>query len=242
MRVYLGSCSRPDLRHARQTAPSHVFGHCWTPQHRGFEHVPYIVDNGVYVAHKNGEEWHADPWLDLLDELGKKTYQPDFIILPDGFNDAEKTIEQHRKYAHEVLDRGLVPAFVLQPGLDTRMQIRLADRLGAKFVFVGGADRFQKAHGPSIVEFAHSIGLKVHFGSGRGEDGLAWAYRVGADSTDTSSVAQNQYWHYLEKLEEATLKGGPVKKPHRQSGVGDFVAATDGGFTNDADKRKGAER
>lgn len=185
MRVYLGKCSRADLRKARQTAPSHVYGHCWRPQAKGLETVPYFIDNGAFTS-----EFDPDAWVGMLDELADHTYQPDFVVLPDEMNDAEATVERHRRYAPEVIDRRLPAAFVCQPGLPVEQQVTLADRLGAEFVFVGGADAWQRAFGPEVVDVAADHGLKVHFGSARDENGLAWAYKVGADSADTSSVAQ----------------------------------------------------
>jgi len=59
MRVYLGSCSRDDLRTARQTAPSHVYGHCWRPKKRGLDTVPYFVDNGAFTGEFDSERWVA---------------------------------------------------------------------------------------------------------------------------------------------------------------------------------------
>lgn len=225
MRIYLGKCGRPDLRTARKTAPSHVFGHCWTPQNVGLETVPFFVDNGEFVANKNGEEWDSNEWLALLDRLSEYAYKPDFVVLPDGYNDAEETIARHRRWVPEVLDRGLDPAFVLQPGLDETMQINLASQLGAKFLFVGGATRWKRAMGTKIVEEAHARDLKVHIGNPSGEFGLKWAYEIGADSADTSSVTQSQAWHYLEHLEEATLNSGALKKDTRQ------VTLADGGLS-----------
>lgn len=212
MRIYLGKCGRPDLRKARQTAPSHVFGHCWTPQNVGLETVPFIVDNGAYVAAQNDEPWDVDEWLSLLDRLSEFSYKPDFVVLPDGYNDAERTVEKHRKYASEVLNRGLTPAAVIQPGMDEETQIQLADRLGADFLFVGGANRWKRAYGEEIVELAHDLGLKVHIGNPGGESGLKWSYQIGADSADTSTVTASQAWHYLEVLEDVTLSRGALKK------------------------------
>lgn len=222
MRIYLGKCGRSDLRKARQTAPSHVFGHCWTPQNVGLETVPFFVDNGEFVANKNDDEWSSGEWLDLLDRLSEFSYKPDFIVLPDAYDDAEATIQRHREWAGEVLKRGLDPAFVLQPGLPERMQIRLADQLSAKFVFVGGADRWTRALGPEIVELAHDRGLKVHIGSPPGgPNALAWSYRIGADSADTSSVTASQSWNWLENLEKASLNKGYLKKDSRQITLAD---------------------
>lgn len=231
MRLYHGSASNPSLRKARQAAPSHTHGHCLTPQNNRWQDVPFIVDNGEWIANKNGEQWNPDAWLEFLDELSTYAYKPDFVVLPDGYNDAEKTIEKHRKWAHEVLDRGLDPAPVLQPGLPIEMQAELARRLGADFVFVGGETRWKRAYGQEIVEQAHKRDLKVHIGNPSGKEGLTWAYKIGADSADTTSVVRDEKWGWLEKLEECTLSRGVLKKGSKQATL------TDGGqYTEMGDK------
>lgn len=215
MRIYLGGISRPELKKAHQLAPSHVFGATWTPSDRRLQGIPYFVDNGAFTG-----SFDPDEWIPLLDDLAGYNYQPDFVVLPDGYNDAEKTLERHRKWAPEVIDRGLRPAAVLQPGLPVSTQVTLADRIGAEFVFVGGENRWKRAHAHEIVEEARDHGLGVHIGNPGGEDGFVWAYRIGADSADTSTVGQNGYWHYLERLEEVTKdhsKGGVLKNGKQSS-------------------------
>ena len=218
MRVYMGGTNRSRLRKARQLAPSHVFGVTWTPTDRRLNDIPFFVDNGAYTS-----SFDPDEWVALLDKLENYSYGPDFVVLPDVYNDAEGTIQRHRKWASEVLDRGLPPAAVIQPGMDIETQVRLIDRMGVDFVFVGGETRWKRAYGREIVEEAHARGLSVHIGRPDGEEGLPWAYKIGADSADTSTMDQNGYWHYLEKLEEATddySSRGSLKKDTRQSTLG----------------------
>jgi len=105
---------------------------------------------------------------------------------------------------------------------------RLSD-IPSSFLFVGGETRWKRAHGREIVETAHEHNLTVHIGRPDGEDGLPWAYKIGADSADTSTIDQNGYWHYLERLEAVTedrSKGESHKKGTRQSQL-----VTDGGTT-----------
>lgn len=213
----MGGTSRPKLRKARQKAPSHVFGATWTPSDQRLNEIPFFVDNGAFTS-----SFDPDEWIPLLDQLEDYSYGPDFVVLPDVYNDAEGTIERHRKYAPEVLGRGLPPAAVVQPGMDVATQIRLADSIGAKFVFVGGETRWKRGHGYEIVEEAHDRDIAVHIGRPDGEEGLPWAYKIGADSADTSTIDQNGYWHYLEALEEVTedhSSRGSRKKGHRQQTV-----------------------
>lgn len=206
MRIYMGGTNRSRLRKARQLAPSHVFGTTWTPADQRLSDVPFFVDNGAFTS-----SFDLDEWTTLLDDLVQYNYSPDFVVLPDEYNDAAGTIERHREHAHEVIDRGLPPAAVIQPGMSIQTQIRLADEIGAEFAFVGGETRWKRAHGHEIVREAHDRDLAVHIGRPDGEDGLPWAYNIGADSADTSTIDQNGYWHYLERLEDVT-------EPHSSRG------------------------
>ncbi|WP_455448588.1 hypothetical protein [Natrinema thermotolerans] len=228
MRIYMGGTTRPKLRKARQLAPSHCFGVTWTPSDRRLNEIPFFVDNGAFTS-----SFDPDEWVDLLDKLEDYNYGPDFVVLPDEYNDAKGTMARHREWASEVLDRGLPPAAVIQPGMPVGTQVRLADKIGADFVFVGGATRWKRACGRDIVEEAHARDLAVHIGRPDGEDGLPWTYKIGADSADTSTIDQNGYWHYLERLEKVTQdhsKGdGPIKDT-RQSQL-----VTDGSGCNGRD-------
>ena len=219
--------TRPEMRKCHQIAPSHIFGGVWTPHDRSTPNeIPFIVDNGAYT-----KTFDPDEWTDLLDRLSEYNYEPDFVVLPDEYNDAEGTLERHRQYVSEVLDRHLTPAAVVQPGLPVDTQVSLADHIGAEFVFVGGQNRWKRARGQDIVEAAHERGLRVHIGNPGGEDGLTWAYKIRADSADTSTIFRNGYWHYLEQLEDITedhSKGGPLIKSKQSTFSDRFGTATDG--------------
>lgn len=206
MRLYHGASSPDCIRQCRQAAPSHVHGTCWTPYKMTPHEWPYFIDNGAFTGTFNPEEW-----LDLLDSIDEKMpHPPDFVVLPDELNDAEGTLAKHREWAHEVVDRGFRPAFVAQPGLPARQQVTLADGFGADVVFVGGECRWQRAHGQEIVDECHARGLQAHIGNPGGKDRLLWAFRAGFDSADTSSIVQNENYHWLEELE--ALNGESLKK------------------------------
>jgi hypothetical protein len=183
---------------------------------------PYFIDNGAF-----GGDFDRDEWVGLLDVVDEKMpHPPDFVVLPDVFNDAEETINRHRRHVLDVLDRGFGPAPVIQPGMPVETQIAIADGLGVETVFVGGECRWQRAHGAQIVAEAHDRGLRAHIGNPGSADGLVWAYRAGFDTVDTSSILQNQYFNWLEKLEETTteLSRGSLKKDSRQSGLTEVSA------------------
>lgn len=210
MRIYHGCSSPSPVRKCREAAPSYVHGACWTPAKMTPHDWPYIVDNGAFT-----DSFDRDEWLSLLDDVQERMpFPPDFVVLPDEFNDAEGTIERHREFISDVRERGLPAAPVLQPGMNISTQIALYDRLGVDTLFVGGEGRWQRAHGTEIVKTAHDYGLRVHIGNPGGKEEFLWWSKAGVDSIDTSSIVQNQYWHWLEALEG--LKEGVVKKGGRQ--------------------------
>jgi len=218
-RIYHGAPSPENLRRCRQAAPSYVHGACWTPAKMTPHGVPYFIDNGAFTS-----DFDRDEWLDLLDSVDQKMpHPPDFVVLPDEFNDAEKTIERHRVHVQDVLDRGFRPAPVIQPGMPVATQVAIADGMGADTVFVGGECRWQRSHGAEIVDEAHARDMAVHIGNPGSEDGLKWAARTGFDSVDTTSILQNQYFHWLEGLESMGGSSRGVLKNSKQSNLGEMV-------------------
>lgn len=215
MRLYHGCPSPENMRQARASAPSHVHGACWTPAKMTPHDWPYFIDNGAFT-----DSFDRSEWLDTLDETKEKMpLQPDFVVLPDAFNDAEKTFERHRDHLFDVWERDMTPAPVVQPGLDPTMQVGVYAGMGAETLFIGGEGRWQRAYGREIIEEAHDRDLRVHIGNPGGREKLLWWARAGVDSMDTSSILQNQYWHWLEDLEG--LRETPRKKAGRQTTLAD---------------------
>lgn len=220
MRLYMGDASTACLVKCRERAPSHTFGRVWTPEHRKFG-TPYLVDNGVYQAAMNDEQWDAAVWRELLDSVTEHPWPPDFVVLPDAYNDAAETIKRHREYVDDVLSRGFQPAAVIQPGMDEQTQVRLGSELGASVVFVGGDNTWKRAHGEGIVAAAHDRNMAVHIGNPGAPGGLAWAQRIGADSVDTASVVASEAYHHLDELQQSHSSRGSVKNPTRQQKLGE---------------------
>lgn len=214
MRVYMGDASDYALRKCRKRAPSHQFGRVWTPNHNR-PGGSYIVDNGAYTS-----SFDIDEWTPLLDKAEAHPWPPDFVVLPDVYGDAEGTLERHRQHVDAVLSRGLRPAAVMQPGLDESVQVRLADNIGADVIFVGGPNRWKRAHGEQIVTEAHDRGLAVHIGNPGVPGGLKWSLRIGVDSVDTSSIVGSEAWHHLNELEGHSNRG--ALKNGKQSKLGEM--------------------
>ncbi|WP_169316565.1 hypothetical protein [Natrinema gari] len=212
MRLYYTGASPDNLRKAREHAPSHTHGVGWTPQKMTPHDGPYFVDNGAYT-----DSFDAEKWLETVEQsLLEMPTVPDFIVLPDVYGDAGATIDRHREWLYDrplpLRSGELARYWVLQPGRPLAEQFDAIE--GCQGVFVGGPKRWKRAHGEQIVAEARGRDLRAHVGNPGGADGLVWAYRTGFDSCDTTTIFQNGYWHYLEKLEEVTEEtGSPDPEP-----------------------------
>lgn len=220
MRLYYTGASPDNLRRARQHAPSHTHGYGWTPQKMTPHDGPYFLDNAAYTGAFDPEDYY-----ETIDHaLREMPTAPDFFVLPDVYGDAAGTIERHRDWLyHRRLPVGsgeVMRYWVLQPGRPLTEQFEAIE--GCQGVFVGGPRRWKRAYGHKIVSEAEARGLRTHVGNPGGADGLVWAYRVGFDSCDTTSVFQNGYWHYLTRLEDATEEtgsGSPRDRPDEQAAL-----------------------
>jgi hypothetical protein len=182
----------------------------WTPQKMTktglASETNYALDNGAFGDHFDGELWVA-----TLDEaLTEMPTEPDFVVLPDVPGDARATIDLHREWLYDrplpLRSGEIMRYWVIQPGLPIKIQFEAIE--GCQGVFVGGSKRWLRAHGDQIVAEAQERDLRTHVGNPSGADGLVWAYETGFDSCDTTTVFQNQYWHYLDRLEDATETTG----------------------------------
>ena len=224
MRLYYTGASPDNLRKAREHAPSHSHGYGWTPVKMTPHEEHYFLDNGAFSG-----DFDPEAWVDTLERaLTEMPTDPDFVVLPDVPGDAAATIERHREWLYDQpmpLRSGEVMRYwVLQPGLPVADQFAAIE--GCQGVFAAGPKRWLRAHGDEIVRNARDRNLRCHVGKPSGEDGLRWAYRTGFDSADTTTVFQNQYWHYLDHLERATDETGqPAEREDSQGQLDDFADA-----------------
>ncbi|WP_232745141.1 hypothetical protein [Halorubrum aethiopicum] len=171
--------------------------------------APYFLDNGAFTDH-----FDPDAWVETVERaLIEMPRSPDFLVLPDVYRAAEATIQRHRDWLYRrsmgVGSGQCMRYWVLQPGLPIAEQFDAIE--GCQGVFVGGTTRWKRAHAAEIIRLADERDLRTHVGCPGGVDGLVWAYRQGFDSADTTTVFQNQYWHYLDLLEEATEETQPIE-------------------------------
>lgn len=196
MKIYHGQTGAK-LDPARNAAPSHTHGNCWTPNKMTPKDRPYILDNGAFRAYTNNEPWDVDAFVGRLSQIDSMPRDPDFVILPDVVTNPSKTKERAMNWAG-VIDAPT--AYPLQDGVSPEDAVGLADRTDSEYLFVGGTVEWKRKHAEEFVDAAHTNGLKCHIG--RPGD-LVWANQIGADSVDTTSIFRDQSFHRLERLENA---------------------------------------
>lgn len=203
MNIYHTCASRPDVEKARETAPSFTHGYGWIPEKMCRHDDPYFVDNGAFKAHADGEQWSPEPFFSRLAEIeDRMPRDPDFVVLPDIYQDGLVSLARSAKYA-DMVDSYDVPYYLpVQDELEhVEGAVRAAIELGASGVFIGGSDAFKKEYADQFCMTAHDYDLRAHIG--KPGPRLTWARDVGADSVDTASIVRNGYWSRLEKLEAA---------------------------------------
>jgi len=123
---------------------------------------------------------------------------PDFIVTPDKVAKGLESLAFSVEWA--------VKLRVAYP--DLRQYLAVQDGMTAKDVepylslfnglFVGGSLSWKYETAEEWVSFAHAHGLPCHIGRVGTWDKIVWAMRIGADSIDSSSWAQNDSWHHIE--------------------------------------------
>jgi hypothetical protein len=196
MKVYHGVPSPSKMERCRESAPSHEHGAEWLPDRMTDHGWPWILDNGVY----NGN-FHPGAWSDGLSLAQyRMSNAPDFVVLPDVWQDWKATKQRHEIYAQWVPDDWPIAA-VAQPGGSVEDVVRFAVDIGAETLFIGGGREYRLKYADQLVMTAHDYGLRAHIG--QPGSSLSWAQDVGADSVDTTSIVRNGYWDRLRKLEAA---------------------------------------
>jgi len=197
MRIYHGVPSPAKLARCRAAAPSHEHGAEWLPDRMTDHGWPWILDNGVYTGAFQPRAWAEG--LALAQQRMRNA--PEFVVLPDAWQDWPQTKRRHDAY-REWVPADWPVAAVAQPGGGVEDIVRFAVGIDADVLFIGGGREFQLAYADELIVTAHDHGLDAHIGQpGRS---LSWAEDLGADSVDTTSIVRNGYYDRLAKLEAAT--------------------------------------
>ena len=194
MKFYHGGAYPKRLRKIKSISGSFEHGIGMNPDRvRDRPEYPYFYDNGAF----NGN-FQEDEWIQGLEKMVRSESSPDFVVLPDVFDDPGATWEKHRKYYQVVNDYGFDHYYVAQKGSKACDVVSKAMKLGCSGIFIGGSWDKKKIL-PNFLKVAGDEDLPVHIGM---PGDLLWASRSGADSMDSTSISRNRSWGRLKDLEE----------------------------------------
>ncbi len=99
--------------------------------------MPFVVDNGAFIAWRDGNAWDSAEWLDLLNLLRQQGKVPLWVAVPDVVGDRKLTLQKWGEWAEVARSFGPT-AFCVQDGM------RPGDvPPDADVVFVGGSDKWK---------------------------------------------------------------------------------------------------
>ena len=108
--------------------------------------MPFVVDNGAFIAWKAGSSWEHDEWLNLLEKLRQQGKFPRWIAVPDVVGNREGTIRAWNEWSEIARTYGPL-AYCVQDGMKPSDVPRDAD-----VVFVGGNDGWKFPNLPMWTE------------------------------------------------------------------------------------------
>ena len=162
----------------------------------------YAVDNGAFSAWVNEKEWNPDPFLNLLELSQKSTRPPDMVVVPDKVASGRESLDFSLNWIKQLPEIGTRYYLAVQDGMEISDIIPVIELFGG--LFVGGTLEWKYETAPDWVELAHDHRKPCHIGRIGTWDRIVWASRIGADSIDSSSWAQNKSYHHLKnaKMQE----------------------------------------
>ena len=154
-----------------------ALGHLYSPgaQVGPYEFMPYALDNGAYVAYKNGTTWDEAGWVSLLGWAAKADVKPLWALVPDCVADRDETLRRWEKFYPAVKEFNFLPAFAVQDGMSVDDVPK-----EAAIVFVGGSTDWKWA---TLENWGKNF-PRVHVGRVNTYGKLVEAWKCGAESCD----------------------------------------------------------
>lgn len=191
MKFYHGGASNPVLERIRKECPALTHGNGWTPTYCYDRKHPYFLDNGAFTS-----DFDKNEWKNVLEKMQEFSSNPDFIVLPDVFDDAEKTYKRHLSHVELAKSFNWPYYYVAQPPFEPEKTINRALELGADGIFLGGSwDK--KSVASSYIRHARLENLKFHIGMPKD---YYWAWTTGADSMDSVTIGRHEDYPRVRSL------------------------------------------
>lgn len=140
--------------------------------------MPFALDNDAFTCWRDKVPWDVDGWRGMLQRIRLTGLKPLWAAVPDVVADRQATIDNWKRYAHEIQEIGWPTAFCVQDGMTPADVPSDAD-----VVFVGGSDKFKfptlpvwtshfrrvrcaRVNAPRMIEACERLGCESVDGTG----------------------------------------------------------------------------
>lgn len=175
-------------------------GHLYSPgkgYKRPVEYLPFALDNGAFVAWKNGAEWDGDEYMRMIESCAKTGMRPRWALVPDVVQDADATARAWREWHPRLRGRGWPLAFAVQDGM-----VPADVPSGASVVFVGGSVEWKLA---TMRNWCKAF-PRVHVGRVNTLDRLWRCVECGVESVDGTGWFHDDQTRQLRSFLESGQK------------------------------------
>lgn len=176
--------------------------------HKKVKHI--AVDNGAYRNWIKRKEPNFALLFALLDKIKKAELDIDFVVTPDIVAGGKQSLELSIFWSSPgTLLSGWPLYLAVQDGMSVDDVKPYLSRF--KGIFVGGSLEWKMYTAANWIELARRHHLKCHIGRCGTINRLKWAYDIGANSVDSSSLLRNdKLWYaedFLDKKQIELIKG-----------------------------------
>ena len=185
MKIYLGVVGSSKVQ---AFVRGHNLGWLLTPTNsRDPKGISYALDNGAFVAWKNGEEWSEKRFFGLL----KRYPNYDFVVAPDIVCGGNTSLSRSLEYVGKV--PGPLYLAVQNGMLANTIHTLFLDRPDCfDGIFIGGSIPWKWETARMWADLAHLHGKKCHAGRVGSFDGLKHMHFCGVDYVDSTTASRHQ--------------------------------------------------
>ncbi len=162
--------------------------------------VSCALDNGAFSCWNKGYPFMESVFLKCLEKAYFFGIKLDFIVCPDLITKGMESFEFSEKWRTEYLCGAPKLALAVQDGMTPSLLTKYTAWEGYSHIFVGGSVKWKWEMAEDWVKFAHDNELKCHIGRAGRLENMKHSYKIGADSTDSSSIVRNDSWHIVEEF------------------------------------------
>jgi hypothetical protein len=180
--------------------------------------IPWALDNGAFstwqAALREGRgvwDFDAGAFAKALKKV-PVTHRPDFGVVPDIPAQGERSFRESfywlRGFGRPTLPGGWPWYFAVQDDMTEAHLAEVASLVAG--VFIGGSPAWKVKNAERFARAGRELGLKVHLARAGTVEMLKLAERIGADSADSSSWAQNDSYGLIDDAKAQRTLGGVV--------------------------------